>query len=202
LTFPIEQGKILNVVAFISDRSKPKDQRFFDGPWVKPVSHETLMNDFKDYHEHPRRLLELFDDFGHQQWALHEVMSPLTWRKGRITLLGDSAHASLPHNGAGAGQAIEDSYVLTRLLSHPECTPDNVEEFLQAYEDVRKPRTSAQQLHSIETGEMYEFASPLGDDMEALSKEMLTRQDWIWDYDIAENAEDAFKLLRERGVIA
>jgi hypothetical protein len=48
------------------------------------------MDDFKQYHDHPKRLLELFDDFGHQQWALHEVLSPLTWRKGRITLLGDS----------------------------------------------------------------------------------------------------------------
>jgi hypothetical protein len=53
------------------------------------------MDDFKQYHDHPRRLLELFDDFGHQQWALHEVLSPLTWRKGRITLLGDSVSGRL-----------------------------------------------------------------------------------------------------------
>ncbi len=48
---------------------------------------------------------------------------------------------------------------------------------------------------------MYEFASPLGDNMEALSHEMLTRQDWIWDFPIEQNVEEALALLKERGVI-
>ncbi|RAL66883.1 hypothetical protein DID88_007665 [Monilinia fructigena] len=36
--------------------------------------------------------------------------------KGRIVLLGDAAHASTPHQGAGAGQAIEDAFILSNLL--------------------------------------------------------------------------------------
>lgn len=32
-----------------------------------------------------------------------------------------------PHLGAGAGQGLEDAYVLTRLLSHPQTTASNVE---------------------------------------------------------------------------
>lgn len=33
----------------------------------------------------------------------------------------------LPHLGAGAGQAIEDAYILSILLSHPQTTKLNVE---------------------------------------------------------------------------
>ena len=33
----------------------------------------------------------------------------------------------LPHLGAGAGQGIEDAYVLARLLSHPDTSKDNLE---------------------------------------------------------------------------
>lgn len=33
----------------------------------------------------------------------------------------------LPHLGAGAGQAIEDAYLLAKLLSHPQLTNQNVE---------------------------------------------------------------------------
>ena len=33
----------------------------------------------------------------------------------------------LPHLGAGAGQGIEDAYVLARLLSHPETDVHNLE---------------------------------------------------------------------------
>ena len=33
----------------------------------------------------------------------------------------------LPHLGAGAGQGIEDAFVLARLLSHPSATAENVE---------------------------------------------------------------------------
>ncbi len=52
--------QVCNVVAFVSDRSKPKDQRKFDGPWVsKPVSVEELLDDFNGWHDHPRDLLEV-----------------------------------------------------------------------------------------------------------------------------------------------
>ena len=37
------------------------------------------------------------------------------------------AHAMPPHLGAGAGQCIEDAYLLAELLTHSETNHDNVE---------------------------------------------------------------------------
>jgi salicylate hydroxylase len=109
-----------------------------------------------------------------ERWALHETLPLEYWTRGRITLLGDSAsrnmmllgqvfsslnkymqaHASLPFNGAGAGQAIEDAYVLGELLQLPECTREALPHFLLAYEGVRRPRATRQQISSRETGEV------------------------------------------------
>ena len=38
--------------------------------------------------------------------------------RGRVMLLGDAAHAPLPHQGQGAGLAIEDAYALGALIAH------------------------------------------------------------------------------------
>lgn len=50
--------------------------------------------------------------------------------------------------------AIEDAYVLAGLLARPECNAENVEAFLDAYEEVRRPRSYKQLLHACETGEV------------------------------------------------
>jgi hypothetical protein len=41
----------------------------------------------------PSCSLQLVPESQRIQWAMHEVLSPQTWRKGRITLLGDSVRA-------------------------------------------------------------------------------------------------------------
>ncbi|KAJ9123085.1 hypothetical protein QFC22_001275 [Naganishia vaughanmartiniae] len=200
--FPIEKGQVLNIVAFVSDRSLPKDERTWEGPWLKKVDKETIQADFAGWDEYPRKLLGLISEKDQIQWALHEVLSPSTWRNGRITLLGDAAHASLPHNGSGASMAIEDAYVLSGLLAMPQCNARNVEQFLQVYEDVRRPRGLKQQLHACETGEMFEYATEKwGNDTDAIAQEMLTRTDWIWDYNIENDMKDARELLAKRKLI-
>ncbi len=45
------------------------------------------------------------------------VISPAPWHKGRVLLIGDAAHASTAHLGAGGGMAIEDAVVLGELLA-------------------------------------------------------------------------------------
>ena len=49
-------------------------------------------------------------------WALFEHSDLPSYWKGKVALLGDAAHASTPHQGAGAGMGIEDAFVLGGLL--------------------------------------------------------------------------------------
>jgi 2-polyprenyl-6-methoxyphenol hydroxylase-like FAD-dependent oxidoreductase len=45
------------------------------------------------------------------------VITPAPWHRGRVLLIGDAAHASTAHLGAGGGMAIEDAVVLGELLA-------------------------------------------------------------------------------------
>jgi salicylate hydroxylase len=57
---------------------------------------------------------------------------------GRVTLLGDAFHPTLPILGQGANMAIEDSMILVRC---PEASA-SIEEALRRYEVARLNRTS------------------------------------------------------------
>jgi len=69
-----------------------------------------------------------------------------SWSRGRVTLLGDSAHAMQPNLGQGGGMAIEDAYTLagelTTALADADGVPANarVRDALQLYENKRKLR--------------------------------------------------------------
>ena len=51
-------------------------------------------------------------------WALVDLPRLPRWSRGRVVILGDAAHAPLPHQGQGAGQAIEDAYTIGSLLAN------------------------------------------------------------------------------------
>lgn len=101
--------------------------------------------------EDPRaELLERFAGFAEPVPALIEAtpsegilrndiidIEPLSrWTDGRVTLLGDAAHAMTPNMGQGACQAIEDAVVLAHcLVEHGE-----VATALAEYEARRKDR--------------------------------------------------------------
>jgi len=199
LTFPIEQGHTLNIVAFVSDHSAPADARTWSGPWVVPTTKDAMKKDFEGWDTDVLEYLDLIEK--PERWALHELVPLTTWTKGRITLLGDSAHASLPHNGAGAGQATEDAYVLAALLRRPECTRATIGKFLQAYERVRLPRAARQQVWAVRSGEVYDLESPMGDDWARIGENLNERYRWIWEHDLEKDVEEAVEWLKKEGVV-
>lgn len=64
------------------------------------------------------------------------VLLPRPWYRGRVVLLGDAAHATSPHCGQGAAQAIEDGIVLTQELDRH----DDLQAALAAWEERRYDR--------------------------------------------------------------
>jgi 2-polyprenyl-6-methoxyphenol hydroxylase-like FAD-dependent oxidoreductase len=47
--------------------------------------------------------------------ALHALLVPPPWHRGRVVLIGDAVHTTTPHLAWGAGLAIEDAVVLAEL---------------------------------------------------------------------------------------
>ncbi len=70
------------------------------------------------------------------------------WSFDRVTLLGDAAHPMYPVGSNGASQAILDAEALARHLS----SGVDVKAALVAYEDERRPPTSAIVLRNREGG--------------------------------------------------
>ncbi|MCJ1252050.1 hypothetical protein MMC30_009288 [Trapelia coarctata] len=173
LTFPIEQGSTMNVVAF---RTKV-DGKWDDEHWVKPMSMQDMLEDFKDWGESVQEIVSLMEK--PDVWALFNHLPADTYyRKGKICLLGDSAHASTPHQGAGAGMALEDAFIMSRLMGDTE------------------PRTQKLVTTSKEAGEIYEFEK-LGDDVEKITENLQKRYRWVWEEDLDAQLEKAQGSLRE-----
>ena len=89
---------------------------------------------------------------------IYDLQRVERWSRGRITLLGDAAHATTPGIGQGAAQAIEDAVVLVDSLGrHAE--PNAA---LADYESIRRPRTDAVRRLSVRVDRVAQLASPLG----------------------------------------
>lgn len=114
-------------------------------------------------------------------WALFDSKPVPTFYKGHLALLGDSAHATLPHQGAGAGQAIEDAAVLAAVLADPSIrTAADIPIAFRAYDAIRRPRSQKVVSTSREASKVYNFEGEIGSDLGKIAADALTRWHWIW----------------------
>ncbi|EME40629.1 hypothetical protein DOTSEDRAFT_82231 [Dothistroma septosporum NZE10] len=86
-------------------------------------------------------------------WVLLDMDEIPVWNKHRLALIGDAAHPFLPHQGQGAGAAIEDAAALAVVL--PLGTqPAEVPQRLSLYDTIRHARaTRIQHLSRIIGGD-------------------------------------------------
>ncbi|EED13805.1 monoxygenase, putative [Talaromyces stipitatus ATCC 10500] len=154
-------------------------------------------------------VIELVPDHGTTLgWSIWEMPPAPTYYKGRVAIMGDAAHASTSYQDAGAGQTIEDSLVMERLLGkyfdperekvHALDTVETTHLIFQAFGTVRRHRSQKFQTTSSETGRILTGAEP-GVSMKAadMSKRMDGRQDWMWNYDQEMQVKDAMLIFEE-----
>ncbi|MFW0785254.1 FAD-dependent monooxygenase [Gordonia sp. CPCC 206044] len=134
------------------------DQNFFlvkreslpwaEKTWVAPVEDKRHVEPFAEW---APAVVEMVSAVPvREQWALF-YRPPLThWSQGRVTLLGDAAHATVPHHGQGANQSIEDAIVLSDLLSESS----DWDWARTAYEQRRRFRTRKVTDAAVTVGEM------------------------------------------------
>ena len=195
--FPIEKGNTVNVVAF----QTKTDGDWEDERWVLNVDRQKMESDFSDWGPAVKSLVSLMQK--PDLWALFDYPpTSKPYFKGRLCLCGDAAHASTPHQGAGAGMALEDAYVLSSLLGavqqqwESSSSSQRIEDAFRAFDKVRRPRTQRLVQTSREAGELYELQREgVWDDRERMRQDLGTRMKWIWYEDLEKELEEAMGLL-------
>jgi salicylate hydroxylase len=136
--YPISAGKLVNVVAIVP----AGDWRLES--WTASGTIAELRAEFAGWDACVLQLIESATDT--KRWALVD-RSPLPrWSIGRLSLLGDAAHAMLPFFAQGAAQAVEDAQALAHVLRG--VAAGDLPQALQRYEALRRPRASQVQLMS------------------------------------------------------
>ncbi|QUC17490.1 uncharacterized protein UV8b_01731 [Ustilaginoidea virens] len=183
LTFPVNHGKTVNVVAFrATQRDWPNSARL-----TAESTREAALRDFAHLGPEITALLRLTNP-KLDVWAIFDLGDnpPPTLSRGGVCLVGDAAHATSPHHGAGAGFCIEDAAVLAHLLSDKRVA-DHValRVALQAYSEARRERASWLVQSSRHMGNMYEWLAPGIQGLAEVEEEIKCRNGVIADVDVA-----------------
>lgn len=137
MRYPVRHGALLNYAAFV------KLAGWEEESWTIPSTIKELAGHFTGCDPFVQAIIAATPPGALFKWALH-TREPLPgWIAGRVTLLGDAAHAMLPFMGQGAATAIEDAMVLARCLA--EFAP---EQALARYDAARRERTTMVQTQS------------------------------------------------------
>lgn len=112
--------------------------------WTQQGDIDELRQDFSGWHSDIQQLLAAMDETQLYKWALFDRMPMPQWGKGRVTLLGDACHPTLPFMAQGAAMAIEDAAVLAGCLRQDQ----DIAAALQRYEQLRRARTARIQAGS------------------------------------------------------
>jgi 2-polyprenyl-6-methoxyphenol hydroxylase-like FAD-dependent oxidoreductase len=93
---------------------------------------------FKDWYETVPAVIDATPEEGFVRQDIDDLKPIQTWGEGRVTLLGDAAHATTPALGQGGCMAIEDSVVLARELA----ADGDVPAALRRYNEARRDRAN------------------------------------------------------------
>lgn len=196
LTYPLRKGQLINIVAFMSN---PEQRVLPEGqPWVVQKTSENLLDDFAEFTPECTTLLSLIQN--PNIWALHAIDPIDTYLSPskRVIVIGDAAHAMVPHQGAGAGAGLEDAVILYQLFKDERIDVKDLGEISSIYEDIRKPRSQKNQLTAFESGLVYELNHPdypvIDQD---LAQHLAHRFDWIWGHDLQEDLNFIEQRLKQ-----
>lgn len=128
-----------------------------DGP--RRGSRGEFLSRFGDWHDPiPAVLAATGEDDPIVGIGIYDRSPIKRWGRGRVTLLGDAAHAMTPDVAQGASQALEDAVALGEALAE---TAD-VEQALRRYEDARTKRANTIVRQSRLAGRIAQISSPRG----------------------------------------
>lgn len=166
--YPIGKKELFNISAI------------FQTPRI-PDPHESIGNKQELYgwfEGSIPEVMELLDrvDTTHM-WSLNDREPIANWTKGRVTMLGDAAHPTLPYLTSGAGMAIEDAVTLAVEMSK---NPSNYPAAFKTYQEQRYIRTAYVQLFSRAYGDVHHSDGAMRELRNSLISQVTDEQKYRW----------------------
>ena len=170
----VNGGKLLNFVGCVEKPEWTQEGWAIKAPW------QDLKADFAGFHPDVQTMIDAADRDSCFCWALNNRPRLNYWSTERVTLLGDSAHPTLPYMAQGAVMAIEDAAVLMRAIDEF----DELATALKAYEQARIDRTARIVNESTEHARLFHFQTHQEfRDAFARKDPSKDRALWLYNYD-------------------
>ena len=163
ICYPIGDGSQLNIFG------GHVSEDWVEESWTAPSSKEEFIAAHAGWNE---ALIGIFENVGDVfKWGIFDRDPRPEWRVGRVCLLGDAAHPTMPTLAQGANMAIEDGWVMGACLDRHL---DNPENGLREFVSKRQPRTARVTLQSRQ-----QFANN-----RMVPPPMPLSRDWIFAHDV------------------
>ncbi|KAJ5887224.1 hypothetical protein N7504_011271 [Penicillium tannophilum] len=158
LAYTVASSELYNVVIGVPRPSEGVPL----GSWNHPADIETMRGLVSEWCEEVRALASLIQEGECVSWTLGEVAPIPSYvsASGRVALVGDAAHALLPHAAQGAGMAIEDTASLAEFLGFLKSKED-LSKVMGAWSRFRQARV--EHLRSISCGNAVDMTLPDGE---------------------------------------
>ncbi|KAF9482274.1 FAD/NAD(P)-binding domain-containing protein [Pholiota conissans] len=202
-TYPISRGKFINVGALYTEIEK--ENTFLEGPAVEASTSDAVSSLFEKWSDEVQCITKNLKN--PSKWAI-EVVKPLDkYADNRVFLLGDAAHAMTPNLGIGAGQALEDGYLLAQVLNKSlQNGAFDSSKVAEIYNTIRTPFANFAAAASRSQGHRVDFLAPgfedieegdsvPGERLEALLEEVNKGASWTWNTSIAADVERALDMV-------
>jgi len=179
--YPLRGGGLMNFVG-VRERADWQVES-----WSVAGSVAECAGDFAGWNEDIQLMIRSIDV--PYKWALmHRAPLP-RWSVGRVSLLGDACHSTLPFLAQGAVMAIEDGFILARALA----AHGDVAVALERYEGARRERTTRMVEGAAANTRRFhnpELANAEGArayvDREWNEARVKERYEWLFTYDVTQ----------------
>ncbi|KAF4547700.1 FAD-binding domain-containing protein 8 [Elsinoe fawcettii] len=138
--YNMQKEKTFNLLMVIPDDKKMKGYKV-------PATASEVKAAYRGWNPMVQKLLSFLPD-DVEKWRLIDLKPIDDWvhPSGKMVLIGDAVHATLPYLAQGAAMAIEDGATLGWILSHIT-SKQELPELLDFFCQVRRPR-----VHSVQRG--------------------------------------------------
>ncbi len=176
--YPLRNFRLMNLVGVV------EGQHWQEESWTSRGSHAEMHADFAGWHDDIHLMIDAIET--PFRWAFLARDPLMEWGRGRVTLLGDACHPTLPFLAQGAVHAIEDGYMLARALDEVTGT----EAALRRYEGARVERTARMvrgatdntaRFHNPALANAEGAAAYIDNEWQA--EKIRARYEWLYTYD-------------------